>query len=269
MSSVSYHENMQRGSKDFPASFYYIDKSHPKYQMIAHWHNDYEVIRILEGSLDIKLNGKSIRMNKNDGLFIPGNIMHSAEPHSCVYECIVFSKSIFGAAAKCKYAARGFAPVRFFSNDDIDKLFEVFEKMENGDEFKAISLIYKLSYEVMRKSGKEEKIADNRSMYKIKPAIDMIEEEYGNKISLEEMAESCGISPNYFSRRFKEITGQTPFEYLLAYRVEIACEMLLEGTESVTEVCYKCGFNDLSYFINIFKKHMGISPKKYASTHRA
>ena len=76
------------------------------------------------------------------------------------------------------------------------------------------------------------------------------------------------MSASYFSRRFKEITGQTPFEYLLAYRVEVACEMLLEGSENVTEICYKCGFNDLSYFINVFKKHMGISPKSYAMNYR-
>lgn len=267
MSTISYHENMQRGSRDFPASFYYIDRTNPKYQMIAHWHNDYEVIRILRGRLELKLNGKVIVMEEGDGIFIPGNIMHSAEPCDCIYECIVFSKSIFGASAKCKHIANGFGPARFHNNADINNLFNVFEHLSDGDEFMAISLIYKLSYDVLNQSTND-KIADNKSMYKIKPAIAMIEEEYGNKISLEEMADACGISPNYFSRRFKEITGQTPFEYLLAYRVEAACEMLLEGSENVTDVCYKCGFNDLSYFINVFKKHMGISPKAYARNYK-
>ena len=267
METILYHENMQRGSREFPVSYYYVDSKHPKYQMIAHWHNDYEIIRVLRGRLELKLNCKIFVLKEDDSIFIPGNIMHSAEPNECVYECIVFSKSIFGASAKCKHTAKGFDIAMFNGNDDINKLFNVFEHLCDGDEFMAISLIYKLSYEVLKQNGVDT-IVDNKSMYKIKPAISIIEEEYGTKITLEEMAEACGMSPSYFSRRFKEITGQTPFEYLLAYRVEVACEMLLEGSENVTEICYKCGFNDLSYFINVFKKHMGISPKNYAMNYR-
>ena len=91
----------------------------------------------------------------------------------------------------------------------------------------------------------------------------MIEENYASKVTLPDLAQACGLSPNYFCRYFKEITGQTPFEYITVYRIEAACEMLLAGEMSVTEVCFACGFNDLSYFIRIFKKIKGQTPRAY------
>ena len=267
MLSTSYHEKMQRGSRDFPVSFFHLDKNHIKYQMMAHWHNDYEVIRIISGSLRLKLNGKVFSLKENDGVFIPGNVMHSAEPVNCVYECLVFSASLFGASAKCRYMANKLGTALFSNNENINNLFEAFIKLSNGDEFMVISLLYRLAYDVIKQSNIC-RIPDNKLMYKIKPAIAMIEEEYSTKLTLDEMAEACGMSPNYLSCKFKEITGQTPFEYLLAYRIDCACEMLLNDSENVTEVCYKCGFNDLSYFITVFKKIMGTSPKKYVTNYK-
>ncbi len=267
MKKVYYHEKIKRGSSDFPASIYCIDESHPKYNMIAHWHNDFEIIRVLKGRLELNLNGNIMAADEGTGVFIPCNIMHSAEPFECEYECIVFSNSIFGAATKCKNTASGLAVVKYFKNPDIDRLFKLFKEKKEGFEFAVVGLIYNLAYDVMRKSKNKEYV-NNSEMEKIKPAIKHMEEGYGGRITLEDMAAVCGMSPNYFSKRFKEITGQTPFEYLLAYRVEAACEMLLEGSGNVTDVCYHCGFNDLSYFINVFKKHMGISPKVYAKNYK-
>ena len=71
------------------------------------------------------------------------------------------------------------------------------------------------------------------------------------------------MSQNYFCKLFRDVTGETPVEYITTYRLEMASEMLLSGAK-VTDVALDCGFNDLSYFIHIFKKNLGISPKQYA-----
>ena len=59
------------------------------------------------------------------------------------------------------------------------------------------------------------------------------------------------------------MTQKTPFDYINIYRINAACELLSSGEATITEVAYSCGFNDLSYFIRLFKKHKGLSPKAY------
>ena len=262
MGITTYHENMKRGSNDFSASYYYVDRRHPRYQMISHWHNEFEIIRVLSGKLSLKLNGTIIDMEEGDGIFFSASMMHSAVAKDCVYECVVFEKSIFGASAKCRNFADNFGYRRYKDSDDMKNFFEAFSKKYEGYEFIVISLIYKMSFDMLD-GEKAEKLAEDKAVNKIRPAIAIIEEDFGSRITLESLSKACGVSQNYFSRCFKEITGQTPFEYLLTYRIETACKMLLNGNDSVTDVCFKCGFNDLSYFINVFKKHMGMSPKSY------
>ena len=63
------------------------------------------------------------------------------------------------------------------------------------------------------------------------------------------------------------MTNKTPIEYLNYYRIESACEQLLTTDYSITEVALNSGFNDASYFIKIFKKHRGITPKQYIRQH--
>ena len=56
----------------------------------------------------------------------------------------------------------------------------------------------------------------------------------------------------------------TPVDYLNYYRIERACHILTTTELPVTEVAYRCGFNDSSYFVKTFRKYMGITPRAYA-----
>lgn len=55
----------------------------------------------------------------------------------------------------------------------------------------------------------------------------------------------------------------TPMDYVNQYRIEQACHQLLTTDFPITEVAFNCGFNDSSYFIKVFKKYKGTTPKKY------
>ena len=71
------------------------------------------------------------------------------------------------------------------------------------------------------------------------------------------------VRKSYFCRLFKAVTDKTPMEYLNSYRIEKAAAKLLSTDESVTDIAYSCGFNDLSYFIKVFRDFKGISPKQF------
>ena len=96
-----------------------------------------------------------------------------------------------------------------------------------------------------------------------KNVITLIENEYQNPLTLEDLSRASGMSPKYFCRFFHEMSNKTPIEYLNYYRIEIACEQLLATELSITEIALNCGFNDVSYFIKTFKKYKGLTPKKY------
>lgn len=89
-----------------------------------------------------------------------------------------------------------------------------------------------------------------------------ISEHYSEKISLTELAKISNCSVTYLSRIFKQSTGMTLYNYITSVRVSNAQTLLRENL-SVTEVCFLCGFNDCSNFINTFKKITGKTPSKF------
>lgn len=82
-------------------------------------------------------------------------------------------------------------------------------------------------------------------------------------ITLQDVADQFGYSKCYFCSRFKEMTGFTYYEYLTSARISYACQLLLLN-HSVQETCYMAGFENTSYFIQLFKKYQGMTPKEYA-----
>lgn len=94
------------------------------------------------------------------------------------------------------------------------------------------------------------------------PALSLIHNDYARKITVDELAAACCISVSSFCRFFKEVTGTTPIQYLMAYRISLA-EMLLNGTlKSCEEIARLCGFEEATYFNKCFKKLRGISPNR-------
>ena len=264
MNNLWYCEKVQRGTPEFPLELYVIDSTHPKYKMQAHWHKEFEIVRVTKGALELKFNENTITLCENQSVFIPGGIIHSATPTGCSYECLVFSPSILYNIQVCRSLIKTYMQrIVLHQNDsDIDFIFDEMKNQSRGFELYVIGKLYMIAAKIIKR---EEScpIAQNEKIEKIKSAMLMIEENFSSKITLETLAESCHLSPNYFSKYFKDVVGQSPFEYIAVYRIESACQMLLADNRSITDVCYSCGFNDLSYFIHIFKKHKGMSPNSF------
>ncbi len=266
MNDLQYHEKMQRGTPDFPIELYVIDSSHPRYRMQMHWHDEPEIIRVTRGRLTLRLDGSELTLGENRSVFIGGGVLHSAEPTDCNYECLVFAPELISNAVCMALMKKHIAKHTAENSKNINKLFTCMKSREYGYELETVGRLCLAAADIVRK-GEGVTTAQNQKANKIKSAMRLIENSYASKITLDDMAKACRLSPNYFCRYFREIVGQTPFEYLTEYRIETACEMLLGGSASVTEVCLSCGFNDLSYFIHIFKKYKGMSPRTYIKSH--
>jgi transcriptional regulator GlxA family with amidase domain len=97
----------------------------------------------------------------------------------------------------------------------------------------------------------------------IKNAQLYIENNFGEKISVEDLAKMFAISRRNFVRRFKKATTNTPIEYIQRVKIEAAKKSLESSTNNVQEVMYIVGYNDNKAFRTVFRKHTGLTPIDY------
>ena len=97
----------------------------------------------------------------------------------------------------------------------------------------------------------------------VEEAKRFIEDNYSNDISLDEVSGRVDVSPYYFTRLFKEETGETFLEYLTKLRVEAAKELMRDPDISIKDICTRVGYSDPNYFSRIFKKATGYTPTEY------
>ena len=85
------------------------------------------------------------------------------------------------------------------------------------------------------------------------------------RIGTKDIADHLNLSRSRFCHLFKDFTGTSPWNYIIARRIQHACTLLQKGM-SITDVCFECGFNDYAHFVKSFTKLVGISPGKYSKT---
>lgn len=94
-----------------------------------------------------------------------------------------------------------------------------------------------------------------------------IEEHYMEEFELERLADDLHLSKNYVSRRFRQETGTTIMEYLMARRMKEACKLLQTTDWPVERIGAEVGLANASYFCQLFKRLVGITPLKYRKTY--
>ncbi len=93
--------------------------------------------------------------------------------------------------------------------------------------------------------------------------LEAVREHYAYPITLRDLAAVCYFNEKYVGRLFKAQTGQSFHQYLAAYRLDRAEEMLREGSRAVADVARECGFESTSYFNRLFRERFGRSPGAY------
>ncbi len=104
---------------------------------------------------------------------------------------------------------------------------------------------------------------DNHYSSKVNQALQFIYRHYQEDLSLANVAAAAGAAPTYLSRLFKEETSETIFEFINRYRVQMAQQYLRHRPESVTDVAFHVGFNNVTYFNRMFKRYTGLTPLAY------
>lgn len=96
--------------------------------------------------------------------------------------------------------------------------------------------------------------------------INYINDNLGQKITLENLSVLAGLSDYHFARMFKKSMGVAPNQYVMRCRLEKAKELLKTGEHSIQEIANAVGYENPSHFIRIFKRYVGVTPAKYRKT---
>ena len=101
------------------------------------------------------------------------------------------------------------------------------------------------------------------NVLRLRPVMDYIREHYSEKIYIETLADMVTLSPDYFTKMFKDSIGKTPIDYINAMRINDSLHMLALTDTPVADISDRLGFSGPNYFHKIFKSYMDTSPLAY------
>ncbi len=283
MKFSDFNENKQHGTSDFPIEYYYVTEQHPQYEMMPHWHNEFEIIRVISGEFQVFLNGVEYTLNSGDILLVESGTLHKGNPKNCIYECVVFELNMLRRRHSDKVSQLIFPII----NRELSVNYRLVEKdsqiyatigfllssIKSQDEFFELdiySLIFRL-FSLLYHEGhliphKKNPIQTRQTQSVIK-LIDWIDDNFTETITLQKLSEISGLSEKYICRIFKEYTAKSPINYINELRIDFACHEMTINGKNITQAALDSGFNDLSYFSKLFKRLKGITPNKYRRIH--
>ena len=248
----------------------------------CHWHDDLEWIHILDGTMNYSVNGRKLPLKVGDSLLVNGRQMHYGYGEGgCRFLCILFHPSLFGdnQVLRQEYIR----PVLenpaleylYFDGEEeegrktgkaLRRMAELKGAGEMAYEMDVIGWMWLLWAEIVRKTevgggvcpaGEREDRAAQKEM------VSFICRHYGEPLSLEAIAAAGHVSRSKCCQIFRKYVGQSPVEFLNAYRLKVGRNLLRDTERNVTEIATVCGFSHLSYFSRQFAAAYGRTPREY------
>lgn len=294
MNSFTLHESKSHGTPDFPFEYHYVTSAHPRYNMPFHWHKEWEIIHVLEGTFTVHADNVEYILQPGDSLLIRDGSLHGGTPTHCVYECFLFDLHGMyrNSEAVKKYLRpiyrRHLLPDMYYPAGQHPEIHSVVAALSDACRqnlsadtpghttcnnhpapqellvLGCLSLLFATILQNGLYTSNETATTDHtHKIDLIKTVLEYIEQHYASSIKLEDLADVANMNPKYFCRFFRSITHQTPIDYVNRYRVEKAAQMLYGTGLPVTDICMECGFSDSSNFIKVFRKYKGMTPKQY------
>lgn len=265
--------------------FYIVERHKTEFTYPLHQHKEYELNFIENGKGVRRIVGDSVEEIGDYELVLIGgeDLEHVWEQGNCrstdIREITIqFPGDIFGSGLLSR---NQFASIKrmlaraghglSFPLASIMKIYSVLDTIASEQErfiqfLKFLYILYELSVSgdsrVLASSSfaHSAKSTESRRVQKVKQYID---DNYSKPLKLAELADLVGMSPVAFSRFFRRRTDRTLSDYIVDIRLGHAARMLVDTTKNVSEICYECGFNNLSNFNRTFKAKRNYTPREF------
>lgn len=253
----------------------------------AHYHEDIEIIYVLEGTFLASVSGHEYSISSGDLLLVNSKESHAFRRFPlCRYICLQFDPYVLFSTSRTSFEARyimpfimsSSSPQRVIPANELEKTNvgsmvedanREFCAREYGFELAVRSNICQIFLWFLRKwhaQGVNMSITSSmrgEDITRLESVLTYIDQNYMHTVSAERMASLCNMSYSYFSRFFKASIGKTFSEYLTYVRVTEAEKLLVSSNMNVSQIALETGFSNSSYFITQFKRHRHMTPKKF------
>lgn len=268
---------------DFPLYLVYKDTKSPQRELPDHQHQWYEIVYVYHGMGTFFIDQSFYEMQAGDVFIIPGNTIHRAVPDKTKP---VTSTALFFSPALVSHTTFG-QDIAYLDLFDTSRRLKIYQyKLEMSEHRQQMEQWINM----MKKEEEERKAGFRNAMvlslhmilltltrnviqYESSPAANSapgpiwmkhvlvyIDQHLEKRLSLHELARLASISPEHFSRVFKQWIGMTITDYITAKRMNKAQEMLKTGDHKVNTIAMKCGYESMPHFYRTFKKHTGLTP---------
>ncbi|MDY5020935.1 MAG: AraC family transcriptional regulator [Blautia sp.] len=251
-----------------------------------HWHQELEFIYVLEGNVKLKTSARSYSFGENEAFFMNTNTLCALENiNHCRLESHLFDKTFLGGHFRSIFETKYLNPV--LQNNKIDvviirgetenqkrmlkKLQQLGVLQNKTDvEFQTRSIlseIWLLLLEEIKNMDEQDVMANTQNQERLMTMLSFIHENYSKKLNLAEIAQSASVSKRECLRCFQNGIHESPFDYLIGYRIECAKKLLRSTDMPITEIALETGFSNNAYFSKIFRRECGETPRKYRDYH--
>ena len=270
--------------------FYIVERHKTEFTYPLHQHGEYELNFIEHGKGVRRIVGDSVEEIGDYELVLLGGeeLEHVWEQGRCKSKdireiTIQFSEDIFGEGllSKNQFASikRMLERARYglsFSLNSIMKIYFIMDTIASEPErfvqfLKTLYILYELSVAEDARvlaSGSFSHSDRPTESGRIQKVKQYVIDHYSEDLKLSDLAELVGMSPVSFSRFFHQRTGRTLSEYIVDIRLGFAARMLVDSAKNISEICYACGFNNLSNFNRIFKARRNCTPREFRAMYK-
>ncbi len=220
-------------------------------------YSSYRLFYVISGEVEFRFNDGTTRLKTGDLVLLKPLSEYDAEVLS--QEDYKFITVSFMASGDFSWFNSSLTLVENQNlTSDFTSAYDSFEFQDETFLLKAKALIYNSVQKILAFNRK-----DTSSYDEIERAIAFIKSNYMKKISLEEISAVAGCSISHFKFKFYKKTKTSPIKFLNEFRLNRAEDLLRSGLYNVSETANLCGFSNVHYFSNAFKKFFGFSPKTY------
>ncbi len=279
-----YRERKSHGTEAFPYTTYLCTIPLDFTSVSAHWHDEMEIVYIKKGQGLVVVDFEQFHVSAGSILFIlPGQVhsIEQAEQFSMEYENILFKTDMLLAKETDACNVNYFLPLlngslripTHFTKETghyseiaacIDGADEICKTNPPAYQLAIKGQLFLLFYTLFSGCATTDSpYKDTKSLEKMKKVIPYIEQNYMEKITIEDIANELGLSQSHFMKFFKNTTGITFIDYLNEYRLTMAAKLLVSSDLPILDIAVDVGFENLSYFNRLFKKRFAMTPRDY------